>query len=187
MEEIKKIIGENLQKIRNNGGMSLQQLADLTGVSKTMLGALERGEINPTIGTLWKISGGLKMPLSRLINKESKDVVIARADAYEYTLDQGGIKLLSIFKFDPKKRIEVFLKHFDEGSMLESDGHSAGVEEYLMVFEGEMEIEVNGERFRLMPGDSVKFVADGPHKYWNIGAGPVKAYTIFYYPDKAGF
>lgn len=187
MDDIKNTIGENLQKIRNKKGMSLQQLADITGVSKTMVANIEKGEINPTIITLWKISSGLKMPLSWLINKDQKDVSVVKSEDRQCELEQDNIKLYSIFNFDPTKRIEVFLKVFEENGFLDSRGHSSGVEEYLMVFQGSMEIEVNGEKHLLMSGDSIKFIADGPHKYWNVFKGVTKAYTIFYYPDKTNY
>lgn len=187
MNDIKSTIAENLQNVRNKKGMSLQQLADVTGVSKTMLANVEKGEINPTIMTLWKISTGLKMPLSWLVNKDQKDVTVVTSEENQCTLEVDKIKIYSIFNFDPTKRIEVFLKVFEENAFLESDGHSPGVEEYLMVFEGAMEVGVNGKKHILKTGDSIKFIADGPHKYWNVHKGTSKAHTIFYYPDKTSY
>jgi len=187
MNDIKNILAENLQNIRNKKGMSLQQLADVTGVSKTMLANIEKGEINPTIMTLWKISTGLKMPLSWLINRDQKDVTLVASEDNECTLEGEKIKIYSIFNFDPTKRIEVFLKVFEENAFLDSDGHSPGVEEYVMVFEGAIEIEVNEKKYSLKTGDSIKFIADSPHKYWNVHKGISKAHTIFYYPDKTSY
>ena len=53
-------IGERLREIRVNANLSLDETAKLTGVSKPMLGQIERGQSVPTITTLWKIATGLK-------------------------------------------------------------------------------------------------------------------------------
>lgn len=64
MEELNLKIGDRLKEIRIRRQMSLENVAELTGVSKPMLGQIERGQSTPTINTLWKIATGLKVPLS---------------------------------------------------------------------------------------------------------------------------
>ena len=63
-EQISLKIGERLKEIRNTRQLTLDDVAELTGVSKPMLGQIERGQSLPTINVLWKISTGLKIPLS---------------------------------------------------------------------------------------------------------------------------
>ena len=64
MEQVSLKIGERLKEIRNTRNLTLDEAAKLTGVSKPMLGQIERGQSSPTINVLWKISTGLKIPLS---------------------------------------------------------------------------------------------------------------------------
>ena len=52
-------IGKHLKNIRQNRELSLDEAAEMTGVSKPMLGQVERGQSSPTITTLWKIATGL--------------------------------------------------------------------------------------------------------------------------------
>ena len=61
MEQVSLKIGERLKEIRNTRQLTLDDVAELTGVSKPMLGQIERGQSSPTINILWKISTGLKM------------------------------------------------------------------------------------------------------------------------------
>lgn len=56
MEKINTIISNNIKMIRKKRKMSLDNLSEITGVSKSMLGQIERGESNPTIAVLWKIA-----------------------------------------------------------------------------------------------------------------------------------
>ena len=59
MDAMSGIIAENLKRIRKENKWSLDTVSDMTGVSKSMLGQIERGESSPTISTLWKIATGL--------------------------------------------------------------------------------------------------------------------------------
>ena len=62
MDYLSHNVSVNLKRIRQSKGMSLDQVAEQTGVSKSMLAQIERGEGNPTLSTLWKISNGMKVP-----------------------------------------------------------------------------------------------------------------------------
>ncbi len=70
MEQVSLKIGERLKEIRNTRQLTLDDVAKLTGVSKPMLGQIERGQSSPTINILWKISTGLKIPLSFFCKQE---------------------------------------------------------------------------------------------------------------------
>ena len=67
-------IGERLKEIRNTRQLTLDDVAELTGVSKPMLGQIERGQSSPTINILWKISTGLKIPLSFSANRRKRNI-----------------------------------------------------------------------------------------------------------------
>ena len=62
MESMNKIVARNVKTLREKSNLSMDQLVRLSGVSKSMLAQIEKGEANPTISTLWKISNGLKVP-----------------------------------------------------------------------------------------------------------------------------
>ncbi|WP_155730229.1 helix-turn-helix domain-containing protein, partial [Staphylococcus cohnii] len=74
MREINDIIAENLKLYRKQNGYSLEQLSEATGVSKTMLGQIERKISIPSITTLWKIANGLKISFTEL-TQENGNVI----------------------------------------------------------------------------------------------------------------
>jgi len=81
VENLNSIIADNFKAIRIQRGLSLDNVASLTGVSKSMLGQIERGESNPTIATLWKIANGLKVSFSSLVQRPvEENKVIYRSD-----------------------------------------------------------------------------------------------------------
>ena len=64
-------IGQRLEAARQNRNMTLDGLAKITGVSKPMLGQIERGQSSSTVNTLWKIATGMKIPFSFFSRTES--------------------------------------------------------------------------------------------------------------------
>ena len=80
MEQVSLKIGERLKEIRNTRQLTLDDVAELTGVSKPMLGQIERGQSSPTINILWKISTGLKIPLSFFCKQEEAEYMVAGLD-----------------------------------------------------------------------------------------------------------
>ena len=79
MIEPTSMIGEHLREVRTNLNLSLDDASKMTGVSKPMLGQIERGQSAPTITTLWKIATGLKTPLSYFLQERQPDYKIGRA------------------------------------------------------------------------------------------------------------
>ncbi|MEH6823752.1 MAG: helix-turn-helix transcriptional regulator, partial [Motiliproteus sp.] len=68
MQELDQYLAKALKALRKEKGWSLDRTAKETGVSKAMLGQIERGESSPTIATLWKIAGGFNTQISTFLN-----------------------------------------------------------------------------------------------------------------------
>ena len=100
MEQVSLKIGERLKEIRNTRQLTLDDVAELTGVSKPMLGQIERGQSSPTINILWKISTGLKIPLSFFCKQEEAEYMVAGLDGENViTEENGGMRAYPLFPF----------------------------------------------------------------------------------------
>ena len=66
MNSMNLIVARNIKRLREEKKLSMDELAKLSGVSKSMLAQVERGEGNPTLSTLWKLSNGMKVPFNAL-------------------------------------------------------------------------------------------------------------------------
>ena len=109
MEQISIKIGERLKEIRNTRQLTLDDVAELTGVSKPMLGQIERGQSSPTINILWKISTGLKIPLSFFCKQKEAEYTVARLGEKDMiTEENGGMRAYPLFPFDPLRNVEAF-------------------------------------------------------------------------------
>jgi transcriptional regulator with XRE-family HTH domain len=62
-------LSDNLQESREDRKLRVDGLADLTGVSDSMLRQIEIGQSSPTIATIWRIADGLRIPFSTLLRE----------------------------------------------------------------------------------------------------------------------
>lgn len=183
MENIQKSIGENLRNIRKTRGYSLDAAAEITGVSKAMLGQIERGESNPTVTTLWKIASGLQVSFSSLIHEEPSDVQLIELKTLTPIMESmGDYRVYPVFPFDPRKKFEIFTVEIESGCQHTSDKHNEGVEEYITVMSGTLEIEIGDQRITVRSGNSIKFSANKAHTYKNIGDELIRYQAVMYYP-----
>ncbi|GAA0076664.1 helix-turn-helix domain-containing protein [Clostridium sp. CTA-5] len=182
MKDLNLIIGNKLKDIRNKRSLSLDEVAKLTGVSKAMLGQIERGQSNPTVSTLWKIATGLKVSFSLFINEDQDDLkVIHQNDISPILEDDNRMRLYPIFPFDVNKGFEIFTIELELGCNHISTPHNDGVEEYIIVTEGQLEINIDDKKFILKKGDSIRFMANKPHVYKNVNQGKSVFQNIILY------
>jgi len=183
MEEIHLIIAKNLKALRESKKISLEKVAELTGVSKTMVGQIERGESAPTITTIWKIANGLKISFTALINNPQPDTkVILRSEIQPLSEVNGKYRVYPHFPFEDDKRFEVYSVEIEKGGFLSADSHMEGTEELLTIFDGELTVRVNNDEYTVISGDSIRFKADRPHTYHNSGKTLTRLSMILYYP-----
>ena len=172
MKNLNLIIGNKLKDIRNKRNLSLDEVTKLTGVSKAMLGQIERGQSNPTVSTLWKISTGLKVSFSLFIDENHDDLnVISQNDINPILEDNNKMRLYPIFPFDANKGFEIFTIELESDCNHMTTPHSDGVEEYIIVTEGKIEMDIDNKKFTLQKGNSMRFTANKPHTYKNINKG----------------
>ncbi len=183
MENINLVISENLKKIRENRKLSLDALSKLSGVSKSMLGQIERGEVNPTISTVWKIANGLKISFTEVMSRPEKDYEVIERESIAPLLEDGGkYRNFPIVPFNSERRFEMYRLELDAGSELQAQPHPEGTQEFITSFSGELNVRVNGENLVIKNGDSLRFYADRPHSYKNTGNEVCLLSLIIYYP-----
>lgn len=184
MEPILLKIGERLKEIRKSRQLTLDDVAELTGVSKPMLGQIERGQSSPTINTLWKISTGLKIPLSFFCKQQEAEYTIASLEKNQrITEENGGMRAYPLFPFDPVRNVEVFFIEFDAGIRHDSLPHVEGVEEYVFPIQGTLKMVIGGKEVFLQEKESIRFRADIPHAYHNISDKVCSVYNMIFYPN----
>lgn len=184
MLDLKVIISVNLKRIREEKKLSLDNVAKMTGVSKSMLGQIERGEVNPSISTVWKIANGLKISFTSLLNRPQADIeIISKEEVQPLIEDNGKYRNYPLFPFEETRRFETYLIELDSCGYLSAEAHSQGSQEYITVFSGTLTVRVQDEEYTVGTGNSIRFKADLPHIYHNSGKEMVRLSMIIYYPE----
>ncbi|MGJ8581519.1 MAG: helix-turn-helix domain-containing protein [Psychromonas sp.] len=169
-------VASQLRKKRAEKGWSLDVASQHCGVSKAMLGQIERGESSPTIAKLWKIATGFNLPLSAFLGVKGEE------PSQRQLSEDEQISVNTLFEFDPHTGIEMFELRFIMGHEQHSEAHQAGVIEHIVVVSGEMEYFADAKWHRLATGESAKFNADQAHGYRNVGNQLLRFFNIIHYP-----
>lgn len=179
---LNNIIAGNLKKLRTERQLSLSKLSEICGVSKVMLGQIERGESNPTINTIWKIASGLKIPYTALIDEPIKtDILIKKEDSIEQESLDNNYRVFCYFKCNTNRNFELFTVELDGNSKYESHSHGEKTQEYIIVYNGELSLKVDETIYTLKVGDSIVFDSSKPHSYSNLNDNMIKMTIINYY------
>lgn len=177
-------IGQRLKSIRQSRNMTLEDVAILTGVSKPMLGQIERGQSTPTITTLWKIATGLKTPLSSFLEEQQPEYSVVNLRSEEIiSEDYGTMRAYPLFSYDPIRNVEIFYIEFDTGCRHASDKHNDGVEEYILVQTGKLQLILNKQEIIVGEKQAIRFRADIPHAYNNPFDEQCTLYNIIFYSN----
>lgn len=177
-------IGKRLKTARQSRNMTLDELAEATGVSKPMLSQIERGQSSPTVTTLWKIATGMKIPFSSFLQERGTQYTVVDLQEQDVLLEEhGAMKVHTLFAFDPIRSCEAFYIEFDAGCLHDSDKHNDGVEEYIFVTHGKLDIVLNGTKVTLRERQAIRFEANIPHSYVNSYKGTCNIYNLIFYHE----
>lgn len=183
MDQIHIRIGQNLKNIRKQRNLSLEQTAEITGVSKAMLAQIERGDSSPSISTVWKIANGLRLTFSALIDESKPEVAhVRKSDLLPLTSEDGKFRSYPLFPFEPDRHVEIYYVEMDPDSAHESEAHPDGVEEFITMAAGTMELRIGDRTYVLQEGDALRFAADRTHQYRNVTKQTVRYHSQIFYP-----
>jgi transcriptional regulator with XRE-family HTH domain len=181
--DLARRVAENLREQRKRRSMSLDQLAQLTGVSRAALSQIETRKTNPTIGVLWKIASGLGIAFSDLIGESRISLSILRRSETQVlrSLDR---KFESRPLMPPAgvSQIEMYELHLAARSRHASDPHGPGTRELVVVLSGTLRMTVGTTTDDLAPGDAIVFDANLPHVYENPGTSDARYHDVIIYP-----
>jgi transcriptional regulator with XRE-family HTH domain len=167
-------IGGRVRQERQSRGWTLDQLAEVTGVSRRMVVNVEQGAANPSVGTLLRISDALGIGLPALVDSpQPKPVRVTRSGdgATLWSSASGGRGVLVAGTESPDV-VELWDWTLAPGDRHWSEAHAPGTKELLQVREGSISVVVAGETFVLGAGDAVSFPGDVEHSYANPGNEP---------------
>ncbi|NCB90961.1 MAG: XRE family transcriptional regulator [Clostridia bacterium] len=173
-------ISINLKRIRKSKKMSLDVVAEQTGVSKSMLAQIERGEANPTIGTLGKIASGLRIEFDSLLEAPSQDTWIMSVEDTMPTKEiQGQYRVWTCFPYEDNRKIELYRIDIEPGGEYFSGSHGEKTREYISVSKGVLTMLIEDKVYTISENEVFRFESDKVHRYCNKTERVVSLMTFF--------
>lgn len=167
-------IGPELQKQRKARRLTLEQLARLSGVSKSMLSQIERGDANPTFAVLWGITRALAIDISELVGGQavagpgSRIEIMTAAPEIRSADGKCALRILSAPRLAGD--VEWYSLSIDPGGVLDSDPHSPGAFEHFTATTGAFTVTSGDMTMPVRAGETARYRADIHHSIAHAGA-----------------
>ena len=176
MEEQKEFeevrVGERIKELRERKGLSLKEVADLTGFSTALLSQMENHLVSPSLGTIIKLARALNVKVGDFLGETAGEpFTIVRKDERKMVsrfASKEGVKYGYSYEslgFDKKDRhMEPFIVTLEPATVKAAKTSVHEGEEFIFVLEGEMEVILGNHTDILYPGDSIYYDSTIPHK-----------------------
>ncbi len=188
-DEIKDMpVGEKIKQLRKEKGISLQQFAELSGFSSALLSQIENHLVSPPLGTLIKISKALDVEIGyffetvreapyTIVRKDERKNIsrVASREGKKYGYSYESLA------FDKKGRhMEPFMVTLEQATVKDTHAYSHDGEEFIMVLEGKMEVQLGDHKDILEPGDSIYYDSSIPHRVSCCEGEETKILAVIY-------
>jgi transcriptional regulator with XRE-family HTH domain len=167
-------LGKRIRLERLQRRLSLDQVAQRAGVSRSMLSAVERGAKVPTVLVFDRIATALDTSIARLLGEErASRVILLRKEDQDVAQDPSGWQRRILSPVLPGVEFE-FMRttlgpHVDAGAF---SPHAPGAREYVAIEDGTLLLTLDGTAYTLHPGDSIYYAGDCVHSFANPGKTP---------------
>ncbi len=162
--------------------MSLDDLAQVSGVSRAALSQIETNKTNPTIGLLWKVAAGFGIPFSEILGEvRSAASILRRTEAQILQSADGKFHSRPLAPAGSNPFVELYELRLAARARHASEAHTDGTREIVVVLTGALRLTTGDTSYDLGAGDSVLFAADQPHVYENPSGAEARYHDVIIY------
>lgn len=179
-----QVLCERVIELRKKRGLTLDQLAAASGVSRSMLSQIERGRANPTLAVALRIAQAFGLSIGELVDQPwtaSSIEVVRGDDANHLFRDDRECRIRTLSPLHLEKSVEFYELRIAPRSQLHSAPHFEGTRELLTVTRGRARIEAGDNRCVLGEGDSAHYHADQEHTIENDSDEELLAFLVVTY------
>lgn len=180
--------GEKLRKIREKKGLTLKVVAQMAGVSESLVSQIERNRVSPAIDTLLTLADVLDVNLEFLFEeyRRTRPVLIVRKDERR-KIEENEVTYEEISKPADKDSAHAMESYIVEipcngNTHRGSYGHQG--REMGFIIEGQAQFHYEDQVYELFEGDSISFSASAPHVLKNSGTIPLRALWVVTPPQR---
>lgn len=190
IEPLHQHVCERVREMRKKKDWTLQQLASVSGVSRSMLSQIERGEANPTLAVAYRIAQAFGMTLGELADFPAPQpkIDVVRHDDNTYLFrDDEVCRIRTLSPLHLEKDVEAYELTLRPGGALSSSPHYRGAREVLSIQRGAVRVTSGDETCELYAGDSAHYPADVPHAILNLRSDEeTMGFLVVIYQEGAG-
>ena len=180
--DLNQRIAERVRELRAGQGLSLDTLASKSGVSRSMISLIERGESSPTAVVLEKLAAGLGVMLASLFDAPAAATptppgpVARREDQPQWQDPASGYLRRNVSPPGVPQRMQIVEVQFPPGGRVafETGARDLRVQQQVWVLEGTIDITLGEERHRLREGDCLAMLLDRPTMFHNPTRKPTR-------------
>lgn len=175
-------VGSRVKRLRTQAGLTLEEFATQSGVSRAMLSKVERGEKSPTLAIIVRIAKGLNVSMSALMGAEpdlAQVSVIRKANRLAFRDAETGFERHNLSPTHLDNDLEFLLHRIPPGeSSGELPPYKVPTEKYLVVHEGQLTVQTGEANYVLETGDSFYFDVRDSYRFINAGKTPCAYYLV---------
>lgn len=180
-------IGRLVKTTRKSLDLTLEQLAERSGVSRSMLSAIERGTANPTFSVVWALAQSLGLDLATVEGASKQDAPIEHVHHYSIPMRRSADGKCELFMLSPVRTVLPVEWHhliMKPNGCLDSKAHAVGTFEHLTCLSGALSVSVDGKSVHASAGDTLRYRADKPHRIDNVADEETTALLLVAQPDQ---
>lgn len=179
-DPIAERISQNLRRLRDKHQLSVDALAQASGVRRALIAQIESGRSQPSIKVLCKVASVLKVSIAELlVPSEGHGVLLLPAQHSKREINAAGTVVHRALHPEQGEPLVAFFElRLSPHAEAHAPGHDPCVQKHLVVAQGSLELNINEEHFVLQAGDSILFRAEQPHAYRNPLDSEAVAYLV---------
>ena len=178
---VKKLIGRKLKATRLRNDMTIQELAENSGVSSNMISRIERGLTTPSVEIIVKLANSFGMSINYFVEEAEKGSTIIhtkRGHGEPIFFFEDKHQIISLTQGIRDPNFTVFTDTIEQNCSSGDGGMVHTGEEFALVLEGSLEFVIDGAPYQLEEGDSIVFKASLPHRWRNLNAGQTRVLWV---------
>lgn len=183
-EDAGAVLCARVSELRKRNKLTLDQLATISGVSRSMLSQIERGQANPTLAVTFRIAQAFGISIGELVDQPwaaSPIELVHGDDPKNWFRSDDDCRIRTLSPMRMEKNVEFYELRLSAGASLPSAPHFEGARELLTIASGEAKLKSGDHENHLKTGDSAHYRADLEHSITNVGEQELLAYLVVTY------
>lgn len=162
-------LGRKIRDLRLRRGLTVQQLADATGLSKGFISQVENSRTSPSLATLQDLARALETSVAYLVVEEDQAPHVVRRDERPCLQIGGNTSRVEVLSAQPKRNLEVLLAELPPGVSAGDKRHYHHGEEVVLCLQGRVHLVCGEHVVALSEGDTCHYDGRVPHALENVG------------------